>query len=133
MSRIRGKDTTIELILRSALHRAGLRFRKNVKGLPGTPDIVFHHARLLVFVDGDFGTDTDSPDGECHYPSFGNKKFDATEHAIVAATRGCGVPAGESYEFGNMRYIATSTPPLFESPIFSNRLLNDRISYCTPF
>jgi DNA mismatch endonuclease (patch repair protein) len=54
MSRIRGKDTTIELILRSALHRAGLRFRKNVKGIPGTPDIVFHRARLLVFVDGDF-------------------------------------------------------------------------------
>lgn len=54
MSRIRGKDTTIEVTLRSALHRAGLRFRKNVRGILGTPDIVFHGSRLLVFVDGDF-------------------------------------------------------------------------------
>ena len=54
MSRIRGKDTTIERILRSALHQAGFRFRKNVRGIPGTPDIVFHHAKVLVFVDGDF-------------------------------------------------------------------------------
>jgi DNA mismatch endonuclease (patch repair protein) len=54
MSRIRGKDTTIELTLRSALHQAGFRFRKNVKGLPGTPGIVFHRAKLLIFVDGDF-------------------------------------------------------------------------------
>jgi DNA mismatch endonuclease (patch repair protein) len=54
MSRIRGKDTTIELILRSALHRMGFRFRKNVKGMAGTPDIVFHRAKLVVFVDGDF-------------------------------------------------------------------------------
>jgi DNA mismatch endonuclease (patch repair protein) len=54
MSRIRGKDTTIELILRSALHKAGFRFRKNVKGLTGTPDVVFHRAKLLIFVDGDF-------------------------------------------------------------------------------
>ncbi len=54
MSRIRGKDTTIELMLRSALHRTGFRFRKNVKGLVGTPDIVFHRAKVAVFVDGDF-------------------------------------------------------------------------------
>ncbi len=54
MSRIRGKDTTIELTLRSALHNAGLRFRKNVSSILGTPDIVFHGARVLVFVDGDF-------------------------------------------------------------------------------
>jgi DNA mismatch endonuclease, patch repair protein len=54
MSRIRGKDTTIEIIVRSALHRGGFRFRKNVRGLPGTPDIVFHGAKVAVFVDGDF-------------------------------------------------------------------------------
>lgn len=54
MSRIRGKDTTIEIMVRSALHRGGFRFRKNVRGLPGTPDIVFHSAKVAVFVDGDF-------------------------------------------------------------------------------
>jgi DNA mismatch endonuclease, patch repair protein len=54
MSKVRQKDTGIELALRSALHRRGLRYRKNVKSLPGSPDIVFPKYRLVVFVDGDF-------------------------------------------------------------------------------
>ena len=54
MSRIKGKDTGLEVRVRSALHRRGLRFRKHVKELPGKPDIVFKKARVVVFVDGDF-------------------------------------------------------------------------------
>lgn len=54
MSRIKGKDTGLELRVRSALHRRGLRFRKHAKDLPGKPDIVFRKARVAVFVDGDF-------------------------------------------------------------------------------
>jgi DNA mismatch endonuclease (patch repair protein) len=54
MSRIKGKDTGLEVQVRSALHMKGLRFRKHVKELPGKPDIVFHKARLAVFIDGDF-------------------------------------------------------------------------------
>lgn len=62
MGRVRQKDTAPELALRSALHRRGLRFRKNVRGLPGSPDIVFAGPRLAVFVDGDFwhGRDFDA-------------------------------------------------------------------------
>lgn len=62
MGRVRRKDTAPELALRSALHRRGLRFRKNVKTLPGSPDIVFVGRRLAVFVDGNFwhGHDFDS-------------------------------------------------------------------------
>ena len=44
----------MEIKLRSALHRAGYRFRKNVRDLVGKPDIVFAQARVAVFVDGDF-------------------------------------------------------------------------------
>ena len=40
--------------MRSALHRRGLRFRKHVKTLPGTPDVVFLRTKVVVFVDGDF-------------------------------------------------------------------------------
>lgn len=40
--------------LRSALWRAGARFRKNVSDLPGKPDIAFPGRRLAVFCDGDF-------------------------------------------------------------------------------
>jgi DNA mismatch endonuclease (patch repair protein) len=54
MSAIRSTGTRTEELLRSALHRLGLRFRKNVRSLPGRPDIVFLSARVVVFVDGDF-------------------------------------------------------------------------------
>jgi DNA mismatch endonuclease, patch repair protein len=41
-------------MLRGALHRAGYRFRKNVRGIFGNPDIVFPREKVAVFVDGDF-------------------------------------------------------------------------------
>ena len=44
----------MEVGLRSALHRAGYRFRKNFAGLVGKPDIVFPRERMAVFVDGDY-------------------------------------------------------------------------------
>jgi DNA mismatch endonuclease, patch repair protein len=53
----RGEDTRPEVLLRSALHRRGLRFGKNRAPVPGIrcrPDIVFPAARLAVFVDGCF-------------------------------------------------------------------------------
>lgn len=54
MSHIKGKDTKLEISIRSALHRRGLRFRRHVKNLPGTPDVVFVKAKVAVFIDGDF-------------------------------------------------------------------------------
>ena len=46
-------DTRPELLLRSAMHSLGLRFRVAVK-LPGRPDVVFTRAKIAVFVDGCF-------------------------------------------------------------------------------
>ena len=40
MQHIRSKDTKPELVLRKRLWHAGFRYRKNVKNLPGKPDIV---------------------------------------------------------------------------------------------
>ncbi|HEX7854736.1 MAG TPA: DNA mismatch endonuclease Vsr [Sphingobium sp.] len=54
MSRIRGKDTKPEMILRSLLHKAGFRFRLHNKGLPGKPDIVLPRYRTVIFVHGCF-------------------------------------------------------------------------------
>lgn len=58
MQAIRRTDTKPEVRLRSALHRAGLRFRKDMRlDLPGgrvRPDIVFTRAKVAVFVDGCF-------------------------------------------------------------------------------
>ena len=47
----KGKNTKPELLLRSELHKAGLRFRIHYN-LIGKPDIVFPYKRLAVFVDG---------------------------------------------------------------------------------
>jgi DNA mismatch endonuclease (patch repair protein) len=54
MSRVRNRDTDLERVLRSALHRRGLRFRKHVSALPGRPDLVVTRFRVAVFIDGDF-------------------------------------------------------------------------------
>jgi DNA mismatch endonuclease (patch repair protein) len=54
MSRVKNRDTDLEVLVRSELFRRGWRFRKHVSSLPGTPDIVFPRFRVAVFVDGDF-------------------------------------------------------------------------------
>ena len=54
MAKIKGRDTKLELRLRSALHRMGLRFRVCRRDLPGKPDIVFPRYRLAVQVRGCF-------------------------------------------------------------------------------
>jgi DNA mismatch endonuclease, patch repair protein len=54
MSRIRGKDTAPEKVVRSILHRMGYRFRLHGKKLPGRPDIVLPKYKTVVFVHGCF-------------------------------------------------------------------------------
>lgn len=46
MSRIKGKDTRPELLVRRFLYSQGFRYRVNAKWLPGSPDIVLK--KLLV-------------------------------------------------------------------------------------
>jgi len=54
MKHIRSKDTQIELILRKALWREGIRYRKNYDKLPGKPDIAITKYRIAIFCDGEF-------------------------------------------------------------------------------
>ncbi|MEN5084018.1 very short patch repair endonuclease [Bosea sp. TWI1241] len=54
MSRVRGKNTSAEIRVRSAVHARGLRFRLHRKELPGCPDIVFPKWRTAIFVHGCF-------------------------------------------------------------------------------
>lgn len=54
MSGVRTSGTAPELALRRELHRRGLRFRVNVRDMPGRPDVVLSRARIAVFVDGCF-------------------------------------------------------------------------------
>lgn len=54
MSNVRGKNTAPELLVRSALHALGYRFRIHVRNLPGTPDVVLAKYKLCIFVHGCF-------------------------------------------------------------------------------
>ena len=54
MSKITGKETVPEILVRKFLFSKGLRFRKNVKGLPGKPDIVLPKYKTAVFIHGCF-------------------------------------------------------------------------------
>src|SRR5208282_6530790 len=54
MSRIRGRNTAQEKVVRSLLHRLGYRFRPHGKKLPGRPDIVLPKYRTVAFVHGCF-------------------------------------------------------------------------------
>jgi DNA mismatch endonuclease (patch repair protein) len=54
MSRIRGKDTKPEMIVRRLVHPLGFRYRLHVRTLPGSPDLVFPSKRKVIFVHGCF-------------------------------------------------------------------------------
>lgn len=54
MSRVRGRDTKPEILVRRIAHAMGLRFRLHRKDLPGRPDLVFPKHRLAIFVHGCF-------------------------------------------------------------------------------
>lgn len=54
MARIRSKDTKPEWVVRRYLFSRGYRYRKNVKGLPGTPDIVLRKYGIVIFIHGCF-------------------------------------------------------------------------------
>lgn len=54
MSKIRGKNSIPELLLRKALWAENIRFRIHRNDLPGKPDLVIDKYRLAIFVDGDF-------------------------------------------------------------------------------
>ena len=94
MSRIHGKDTKPELMLRRGLHALGFRFRLHRKDLPGRPDLVFPGRRAVIFVHGCFWHGHDCP--MCKMPATrpefwrakidGNQKRDRQAVSALAAT-----------------------------------------------
>ena len=54
MAGIRGQDTEPERLVRSHLHKSGLRFRLHSRNLPGRPDLLFPRYRVALFVHGCF-------------------------------------------------------------------------------
>ena len=54
MAAVGSRDTKYEILVRSALHRQGFRFRKNDPRYPGKPDIVLPKYRVAIFINGCF-------------------------------------------------------------------------------
>ncbi|MBF6645524.1 very short patch repair endonuclease [Chryseobacterium indologenes] len=54
MSKIKGKDTKPEILVRKFLFAEGFRYRLHSKKLPGTPDIVLNKYKTVVFIHGCF-------------------------------------------------------------------------------
>ena len=67
MSRIRSKDTKPEEVVRKYLFAQGFRYRKNVRKLPGCPDIVLPKYKTVIFVQGCFWHMHDC--GRFHWPA----------------------------------------------------------------
>lgn len=75
MASVKGKDTGLEVMVRSELKRRGLRFLKHVKSLPGCPDVVFPKQKLAVFIDGDFWHGYRFPTWRRTLPKFWREKI----------------------------------------------------------
>jgi len=54
MSNIKGHNTKPELLVRSALHKRGFRYRLHDKRLPGKPDLVFPKYKAIILINGCF-------------------------------------------------------------------------------
>ncbi|MCL2058129.1 MAG: very short patch repair endonuclease [Oscillospiraceae bacterium] len=71
MSRIKNKNTSIEVLLRKALWASGIRYRKNYANLPGVPDIAITKHNIAIFCDGEFwhGKDWEEKKHRIHHNS----------------------------------------------------------------
>jgi DNA mismatch endonuclease, patch repair protein len=95
MARVRRRDTTPELELRSELHRRGYRYRvdrRPRRGVPSRADLVFGPAKVAVYVDGCFwhscpehGTMPRSNEAFWQDKLAGNQERDAKVNALLAA------------------------------------------------
>ena len=54
MQQVKNKDSEIEILLRKALWQNGYRYRKNVSGIFGHPDIAFISKKVAIFCDSEF-------------------------------------------------------------------------------
>lgn len=93
MSRIRGRDTKPEMLIRTGLHARGLRYRLQDRSLPGRPDLVFATPRAVILVHGCFWHGHDCPRFRlpATRPEFwaekihANKKRDQRSHEALRA------------------------------------------------
>lgn len=82
MSRIRGRDTGPEWIVRRLAHGMGYRYRLHAKDLPGKPDLVFPQRRKAIFVHGCFWHR--HPDPDCKLARLPKSRLDFWQTKLTA-------------------------------------------------
>lgn len=93
MSHIRSKDTGIEILVRKWLRSQHIGYRLHAKALPGTPDVVLHRYKTVIFVNGCFwhghgcslSTTPKANAGLWKRKIDGNRQHDERSHAALAA------------------------------------------------
>jgi DNA mismatch endonuclease, patch repair protein len=78
MSRVRAKETNLEIKIQVELHKIGLIFETNVSDLPGKPDIIFRKEQVAIFIDGDFWHGYRFPQWKNTQSPFWQKKINDT-------------------------------------------------------
>ena len=111
MSRIRGKNTKPELLVRSLLHAKGYRYRlhgasRGIK-LPGNPDLVFAGRRKVIFVNGCFWHFHDCKVGQ-HAPK-ANAEFWETKRTRTREPRRRPAPAARKRRLGGTHRLGVRT------------------------
>jgi DNA mismatch endonuclease (patch repair protein) len=76
MSKIRGKNTGLELIVLKRLRKLAIPMRLHSKSLPGKPDVVFPDVQVALFIDGDFWHGWRFPAWRSKLSPFWQKKID---------------------------------------------------------
>ena len=79
MAGIRGANTKPELLIRRALHARGFRYRLQVRGLPGKPDLLLPKYRAVILVNGCFWHGHD-----CHLFKWPSSRADFWRTKIIA-------------------------------------------------
>lgn len=82
MSRVRGKDTKPELVVRRLVHVLGYRFRLHRRDLPGSPDLVFPGRRKVIWVHGCFWHQ--HPDPNCKLARMPKSRLEFWEAKLSA-------------------------------------------------
>lgn len=86
MAKIRGRDTSPELVVRRLVSALGCRYRLHVRGLPGRPDLVLRSRSTVIFVNGCFWHRHTCPRGRSA-PSSRRAFWEAKFEANVARDR----------------------------------------------
>lgn len=108
MSHIKGKNTSIELLVRKQLFALGYRYRINYTKLPGKPDIVFTKKKVVIFIHGCFWHGHDIGCRYSHVPQsraeYWNEKIIRTKNGIQSILTSLLITGGMFLRFGNAKF-----------------------------